>query len=87
MKRAEGLLIKALAGSIGADQALQVESGRAALPVRVLKTTPGLVEDQRRCPQRENDGGRIMDLGFVEPGTAAGRIERKETRGITESGI
>ena len=52
MKRALGLVISAFAGSaMGSDQSLQVESGRAEFPARVLKATPLLPTHARR-PQR-----------------------------------
>src|SRR4051794_16562698 len=53
MKRPGGLLIRASSAPLmGADQALQVASGRAALPVRVLNTTPDPLPRHCKWPHR-----------------------------------
>src|SRR5437764_14622567 len=54
IKRAGGLIIRASSALLmGADHALQVASGRAATPVRVVNTTPEPVPCHGRRPHRE----------------------------------
>ena len=84
MKRAGGLGMSASAASLmGADQSLQVASGRAVFPVRVRKARPEAGEGSgvHHCKCG------VVHGRFIGPAAGAGGIESKQARGIAQTGV